>query len=700
MLALFGPATLAERLQQIQTVTDAALAHLELDALLSEMLQRLRAVLSVDTVRVLLCTPEGNALRVRASLGLEHVGADPVSIPLGQGLAGRVAAMRTAVIVDDVSTVQTVDPAIRALASIMVAPLIVEGRLIGVLKVGTLVPRTFGDADLSLLQLVADRVGLAIDRAQQNEKARAEIQARLDAQDALRTSEDRFRLLVEQVQDYAIFLLDPNGRVASWNRGAQRLKGYTEDEVRGKHFSLFYPAEVVQTGYPDYELKIAARDGRYEDEGWRIRRDGSRFWANVVITALHREGRLVGFAKVTRDLTERRQMEESLRESEARFRVFAESASDAICIMDEDSVILYANPAVEQVFGYRPEELQGQSMQVLIPEPYRARHREGVRHYLATGERRIPWSGVELPGLHKDGREVTLGISFGDYSRDGKRYFTGIARDITDRAVQQHQLEETAAELEATVEALQIRTAEAEAANRAKAEFMATMSHELRTPLNAIIGYTELMRSGIPAPLPDAAVRQVERIDGAARHQLALVEEILSFARLASGRETVDWDSGDLGEIAREAADFIIPLAEQKGLALRVETPDQPLRLRTDPGKLRQILGNLLSNAVKFTNRGEVRVAVEHEGTRARIRVGDTGVGIAPEHCKKIFDPFWQVHQGTTREAPGTGLGLTIARRSAELLGGIISVQSSPGEGSVFTVDLPLSSAGSSAAPG
>ena len=440
VLALFGPEALAVRLRQVQTVTDAALAHLDLDGLLTELLQRVRAVLDVDTVRILLCTPEGKALTVRASLGLEHIGTDPIVIPVGHGLAGRVAAERTAFIVDDVSAIETVDASIRVLASMMVAPLIVEGRLTGVVKVGTLISRMFGDAELSVLQLVADRVALAIDRAQQHENLRAEMQARLDAQGALRHSEERFRLLVEQVQDYAIFLLDPEGRIASWNRGAERLKGYSEDEVLGKHFSFFYPPEVVDTGYPDRELKIAAREGRHEDEGWRVRKDGSRFWANAVLTALHEEGRLIGFAKVTRDLTERRRMEESLRENEARFRILAESASDAICIMDAESIILYANPAVEQIFGYRPEELMGQPLQLLIPEVHRAQHREGVRHYVATGQRRIPWSGVELPGLHKSGHEVTLAISFGEYTRDGSHYFTGIARDITERALQQHQL--------------------------------------------------------------------------------------------------------------------------------------------------------------------------------------------------------------------------------------------------------------------
>lgn len=691
VLAQVGPEALVERLRQIQTVTDAALAHLELDDLLSEMLQRLRTILKVDTVRILLCTQDGRELNVCASVGLEQIGTDPVAIPIGKGLAGWVAAKRQAVIVDDVSRIETIDPAIRVLASAMVAPLLVEGRLLGVLKVGTLAPHTFGDADLSLLQMAADRVAVAIDRAQQHERALEEIKARVRAQEALLKSEERFRLLVEQVKDYAIFMLDPQGRIVSWNQGAERMKGYAEEEVVGRHFSLFYPPETASTGYPDQELRLAAEQGRHEDEGWRVRKDRSRFWANAVLTALYDQGQLIGFAKVTRDLTERRQREEVLRESEARFRVFAESASDAIFTMDEESTILYTNPAVERIFGYRPEELVGQSMQMLIPDALRARHREGVEHYLATGVRRIPWTGVQLPGLHKLGREIALEISFGEYMHDSRRYFTGIARDITERVSQRQHLEETAAKLETTVQELQIRSEEAEAANQAKTDFMAVMSHELRTPLNVIMGYAELLLSGIPAPLAEASVRQVERIDQSARHQLGLIEEILSFTRLGSGTETVDWEMVDLGEIAREAADFILPIAQRKALPVRVTVPGPPVLLRTDRSKVRQILANMLSNSVKFTSSGEVRVSVESDGPRAHVHVEDTGVGIAPENLKKIFDPFWQVHQGMTREAPGVGLGLTISQHIAELLGGRISVRSTLGEGTVFSLELPIS---------
>ena len=172
---------------------------------------------------------------------------------------------------------------------------------------------------------------------------------------------DRFRLLVESVQDYGIFMLDPAGVVASWNLGAQRLKGYTASEAIGQHFSLFYPEEVRQARWPDEELRIATREGKYEEEGWRVRKDGSRFWANVVITALRDQGgTLTGFGKVTRDLTERRAHMEALRQSEERFRLLIEGVRDyAIYMLDPQGVIQSWNSGAQFIKGYTAQEVIG-----------------------------------------------------------------------------------------------------------------------------------------------------------------------------------------------------------------------------------------------------------------------------------------------------------------------------------------------------
>ncbi|MDQ3557260.1 MAG: CHASE domain-containing protein [Gemmatimonadota bacterium] len=229
---------------------------------------------------------------------------------------------------------------------------------------------------------------------------------------------------------------------------------------------------------------------------------------------------------------------------------------------------------------------------------------------------------------------------------------------------------------------------QAEQANRTKGGFLATMSHELRTPLNAMIGYTELLRMGIPDPIPPRAKEQVERIDRAARHLLSLIEEILTFSRLDAGRETVRVEPVDLPDLVHEVVAIIQPLANTKGLHFHApEPPAAPLR--TDPRKLRQILINLLGNAVKFTDRGEIRFEVEAEEGGVAFRVQDTGIGIAPEDLERIWEPFRQVDNAKTRSVGGTGLGLSVSRQLARLLSGKITVESTPEEGSTFTLWLP-----------
>jgi PAS domain S-box-containing protein len=390
----------------------------------------------------------------------------------------------------------------------------------------------------------------------------------------------------------------------------------------------------------------------------------------------------------------RRRAEQALRESEERFRAFAHSVSDAAFAIDAEDRIVFANPAVERIFGHPPERLLGRSLEMLIPERLREAHRTGVQRYLRTGQRNIPWEGVELPALRADGSEIPVEISFGTYTIDGVRYFTGMVRDVSERIRQKEMLEDTAAELETAVEELRARTEDAEAArteaeqaNRAKSDFLAVISHELRTPLNAIIGYTDLLLSGIPERLPDSAATKVERVRAAGQQLLQLIEEILTFSRIESGTELVRPEPLDLADVVEEVVGIAKPLAARKGIALRVAVPPSPVE--SDAAKVRQILLNLVSNAVKFTDEGEVEITGEKANGGVLLRVRDTGIGIRPEHLPRIFDAFWQAETAATRKQGGTGLGLSVSRKLAQLLGGDIAVESEPGRGTTFTVLLP-----------
>jgi PAS domain S-box-containing protein len=292
----------AHQIRAVQRVTDTALTHLRLDDLLPELLGRVREALAADTVVILLLNDEGTELAVRAAHGLEEEVRLDMRIPFGRGIAGTIAARGATMVIEDVSKAEVVSPVLRdkGLHTLLGTPLVLDNRGIGVLHVGSLSPRRFTADDARLLELVADRIATAIGRAR---LFGAEQRARHDAE----TAEGRFRLLVDGVRDYAFYMVDRAGHVESWNAGAERLAGYTADEIVGQHVGLFYPPEEARQGAPSRALDRAATEGRTVEEGWRIRKDGSRFWAEVLITAVRdAQGRFVGYSMVTHDLTERR----------------------------------------------------------------------------------------------------------------------------------------------------------------------------------------------------------------------------------------------------------------------------------------------------------------------------------------------------------------------------------------------------------
>jgi signal transduction histidine kinase len=281
--------------------------------------------------------------------------------------------------------------------------------------------------------------------------------------------------------------------------------------------------------------------------------------------------------------------------------------------------------------------------------------------------------------------------------------YVGSCVDITEQIEQRlalaesaAQLEELTAELEQTVEELELRREEADAAraaadeaSRAKSRFLAVMSHELRTPLNAILGYGDLLDAEVAGPINDGQRQHLHRIQQSALHLLALINKVLSFSRIEAGKDVAELEPVDLAELARDAVALVEPQAARQGLELRVEILATPVEVETDPGKVRQILLNLLSNAIKFTETGVVDFAMAVKGESIIFTVRDTGPGIPEAEHTRIFDAFMQADQTRTRKKGGTGLGLSVSRELARLLGGEITLESAPGEGSTFRVVLP-----------
>jgi PAS domain S-box-containing protein len=504
-----------------------------------------------------------------------------------------------------------------------------------------------------------------------------------------RASEQRFRMLVDAVRDYAIVTLDPQGCVTSWNAGAERITGYPESAIIGRHIRIFFPPERARRGDPDNALDVARRTGRYEDENWRLRSDGSRYWANVVLTPVRDgSGDLTGFVQITRDLTERRRAEEALRTSEDRLAGIIASAMDAIITVDAEQRIVVFNAAAETIFRCRAEDAVGNRLDRFIPQRHRRAHARHVEEFGETGvTSRSMWRPGLLQALRADGEEFPIEASISQIDSGGQRFFTVILRDITER-VRAQELLNAALETEH-----RLRIA-AEAANRAKDQFMAVMSHELRTPLNGIIGYADLLEAGIYGTVSTEQARAMRRIRHSATHLVGIIDHVLAFARSENGVEVPEIEPIPIRPLLRDAASIIEPLALEKGIDFSVDVGRADLVAETDPGMVRQIVLNLLSNAVKFTEHGSVRLVARAESGADRtdlvLDIVDTGLGIHPDHLDRIFEPFWQAEQALTRRHGGTGLGLTVTRRLVEALEGSLTVHSAPGSGSTFSVHLPM----------
>lgn len=364
-------------------------------------------------------------------------------------------------------------------------------------------------------------------------------------------------------------------------------------------------------------------------------------------------------------------------ESEVRKASILVTALDSIITSDETGTIIEFNPAAEAAFGYRKEEVIGRQMaDLIIPPRHRDAHRQGMKRYLASGEAHVLGRRIEIEGLRADGSEFPVELAIVRVPLPGPAFFTAYIRDLTERK----RLEVEQARL----------LKDSEEANQAKSEFLATMSHELRTPLNAISGYTELLKMGIRGPVTEAQVSDLDRINRSQAHLLAIINDILQFAKLEVGQLKISVEDFSVDAALAGTAELVAPLLEAKKLSYTYQHGDESVTIRADRDRFQQIVLNLLSNAIKFTpETGKITVSWHLNENNVVIEVADTGIGIEPSQLDRIFDPFVQVQSGTTRTSEGVGLGLAISRDMARQMGGDITVRSKTGSGSTFGLVLP-----------
>ena len=495
-------------------------------------------------------------------------------------------------------------------------------------------------------------------------KLTRDLTERRRAEAVLRQNEERLRLMVDSVKDYAIIMLDREGRVISWNAGAERTKGYRAEEILGRHFSRFYAPEEVAQGKPEWELERAVRDGQFEDEGWRVRKDGSRFWANVVITPVRDAQQvLVGFAKVTRDATERRRAEAEIRRQRGFTEQLISSSTDGILAFDRECRYTLWSQGMARISGVTAEEVMGRP--ALEVFPFFKDTGEDKHYATALEGRKVNAEGGRY-SAHESAAHVVLEAQYSPLVGDDGQVVGGLAvvRDVTERKRVEEELARSNAELE---------------------KFSYSVSHDLRAPLRAIDGFARALHEDYGPALNADGQRLIGVIRDNAQRMGQLIDALLNFSR--AGRQQLVTTTVDLTALAQSVVDELRRTAG--GVAVEVSL--QPLPPITgDATLLRQVVVNLIGNAFKFSRHRthpRVDIAAHREGDTVIYYVRDNGAGFDMRYKDKLFGVFQRLHH--VEEFEGTGVGLALAQRIIDRHGGRIWAEAKPNEGATFYFTLP-----------
>jgi PAS domain S-box-containing protein len=485
---------------------------------------------------------------------------------------------------------------------------------------------------------------------------------------ALRECEELYQMLLDEIQDHAIFMLDPDGYVVSWNAGAERIKGYSADEIIGRNFSCFFPREAVGQGRPAEILRLAAAQGRHVEQGMRVRKDGSRFLSRFTVTALRDPaGNLRGFFEFSHDLSESK-------ESEAKYRGLLEAAPDAMVVVNQAGQIVLLNLRAERTFGYQRDELIGQQVTNIIPTSFAERLiADGIRTAAEALVQHIG-TGIELAGRRKDGSEFPVEIMLSPLESPDGVLVTAAIRDISVRKKAELLLLHTVEELSRSNEEL--------------GQYAYLAAHDLQEPLRMVSSYTQLLAERYKGKLDSDADEFISfAVDGAKRMQ-RLIRDLLVYSRVGTkGNGLTDISSE---EALEQATANLRSAIEESGTLV---THDPLPTVLADAGQLVQLFQNLIGNAIKYRNPGVPQIHIsstkcggENGETKWSFSVKDNGMGIESKYFTRIFGMFQRLHK--REEYSGTGIGLAICKRIVEGHGGNISIESQLGQGSTFRFTL------------
>jgi PAS domain S-box-containing protein len=483
-------------------------------------------------------------------------------------------------------------------------------------------------------------------------------------ENSLRESEERYRMLLDGIEDYAIFMMDPQGQILSWNAGAERIKGYRADEIIGQNFSCFFPPEDIEQGRPEEILRLTAAGGRHEEQGMRVRKDGSRFLASLTFTALYDQaGNLRGFSEFSHDRSESK-------ESAAKYRGLLEAAPDAMVVVSQAGEIVLVNGQVEKQFGYRRDELVGQKVKKIIPEGFAERLIADATRSTAEALAQHIGAGIELSGRRKDGTEFPIEIMLSPLKSTEGILVTAAIRNISARKKSEQELA--------------VANQVLEESNLELKQFAYIASHDLQTPLRSITGFVQLLQQEYEGKLDEQAQDWILRTVRAVARMQTLIRDLLSYSR-------VEARSGPFTQIPfLDIVNDALILLESSihDFGGQVACDKLPI-VMGDRSQLVQLMQNLIGNGLAYRSDKppHIHISAKRSGKDWLFSVRDNGIGIDSKHYEQIFEIFKRLHN--QKDQPGTRIGLAVCRRVVNRHGGKIWVESEPGHGSTFHFTIP-----------
>ncbi len=597
----------------------------------------------------------------------------------------------------------------RGYASVLLLPLLSKGTKIGVMGIHSVESAAFDMEEIAQLTEIANDLAFGI------VGHRTQI-AHRQAEEQRQEAQQRFVDIVEFLPD-ATFVIDQDKKVIVWNHACEAMTGVKKEALLGKgDYAYAEPffgdrrpvlIDLLDLPMPEVEATykyVERQNERLYGESFipHLKNGrGAHLWG-VASPLYDLNGRCCGAIETIRDVSEQKNIEETLRKSEQKYRELVMLANSIILRWSNDGRITFLNEFGQRFFGYSETEILGQNvLGTIVPESDSTGRNLGLlMENILSDPQQFERNINE--NMRCNGERVWI-----DWRNrvifDGQgqiKEILSIGSDITDRKQAEEQIRRLNDELRRHAEALEQRVAErtaelvvakdrAESADRLKSAFLATMSHELRTPLNSIIGFTGILLQGLAGPLNEEQKKQMSMVQGSSRHLLSLINDVLDISKIEAGQLSISVTSFELRPSIEKMVKLVSPLSEKKGISLQLDIADDVSTVTSDQQRMEQVILNLLNNAVKFTEKGHVSISCRIENDHYILSVSDTGIGMRLEEIPNLFKPFHQIDTGLTRKHEGTGLGLSICKKLLKMMGGTIGVESELGRGSIFTIRFP-----------